>query len=67
MKSTMNQKRWGTITIKTKLWLAVAITSAGMVFAGALGVLGMQTAVSTVRYLGVEVDDALEISEQTEI
>lgn len=52
MKSTLNETRRGSITIKAKLWLAVAITSAGMVFAAALGVLGMQAAVSTVRYLG---------------
>ncbi|BEP69807.1 hypothetical protein GmRootV35_43210 [Variovorax sp. V35] len=29
--------------------------------------LGYSTLESTVRYLGIEVDDALEISEQTEI
>jgi len=29
--------------------------------------LGHSKLVSTVRYLGIEVDDALEISEQTEI
>ena len=29
--------------------------------------LGQSTIASTVRYLGIEVDDALEIAEQTEI
>ena len=44
---------------------------AAIVLTRAAGVSSLWTAVhrleSTVRYLGIEVDDALEISEQTEI
>lgn len=64
MNSNMNEKRRGRITIKTKLWLTVAITSAGMVFAAALGALGMQTAVSTVRYLGnVKLQSVMQVNQ----
>ncbi len=42
------------------IWVAIRVRAVQLL-------LGHSKLESTVRYLGIEVDDALEISEQTEI